>query len=231
MKNANKHMDLDQLLTTLEHAGRDSRRQQELSAMIDNMAKAEVPKKHDVWWWCSRVAVAACVTFFITTAVRLFSTSDPATNGVTTVAELTSTEIPSSTSHDTIVVNPTIIHNKTSHTPVAIKTDPTPVSEELYAEVATETEPAEEVSTEEYYNIILDDFAPDSEPIAYKSEQDHTPTEAPTANNEASSTTPNTDTPVVAQSVKPQRRRLLGGFLRRSEPSRMEGTTLALLQF
>ena len=62
MKNDSNKMDLDQLLATLEHAGRDSRRQQELSAMIDSLAAAETTKHRSFWWWSSRVAVAACVT-------------------------------------------------------------------------------------------------------------------------------------------------------------------------
>ena len=60
MKNDRNKMDLDQLLATLEHTGRDNRRQQELGAMIDSLAAAETTKHRGFWWWSSRVAAAAC---------------------------------------------------------------------------------------------------------------------------------------------------------------------------
>lgn len=222
MKNDRNKMDLDQLLATLEHAGRDSRRQQKLSAMIDSLAAAETTKHRSFWWWSSRVAVAACVTFFATTAVRIwFIPTGPTTKGIPTVAEVTVTETPTATVSDTAVL-PTVNRSITSPTPKVVKAEPTNASEELYAEETTVTEPVEKDSTEAPYYIIEDDFAPNTQPIA-NSEPEQAITDEPAV------TTP--DTPNIAQTAKPQRRRLLGGFLRRSEPSRMEGTTLALLQF
>lgn len=223
MKNDRNKMDLDQLLATLEHAGRDNRRQQELGAMIDSLAAAETTKHRSFWWWSSRVAVAACVTFFVTTAVRIwFIPTGPTTKGIPTVAEVNGTEKPTATVSDTAVL-PTVNRSITSHRPNIAEAQPTAASEELYAEETAE--PVEEDSTEAPYYIIEDDFAPDTEPIAYNSEPEPITIEEPVV------TTPDTGTPNVAQTAKPQRRRLFGGFLRRSEPSRMEGTTLALLQF
>ena len=220
MKNDRNKMDLDQLLATLEHAGRDSRRQQELSAMIDSLAAAETTKHRSFWWWSSRVAAAACVTFFVTTAVRIwFIPTGHTTKGIPTVAEVTVTETPTATVSDTAIL-PAVSHSATSHTPNTAEAQPTAASEELYAEETAE--PVEEDSTEAPYYIIEDDFAPNTEPIAY-SEPEQAITYEPAA------TTPGT--PNVAQTTKPQRRKLFGGFLRRPEPSRMEGTTLALLQF
>lgn len=223
MKNDSNKMDLDQMLATLEHAGRDSRRQQELSAMIDSLAAAEETPKRGFWWWSSRVAVAACVTFFVTTAVRIwFIPTGPTTKGVPTVAEVNGTEKPTATVNDTAIL-PAVSHSATSHTPNTAEAQPTAASEELYAEETAE--PVEEDSIEAPYYIIEDDFAPDTEPIADNSEPEQAITDEPAA------TTPDAGTPNVAQTTKPQRRKLFGGFLRRSEPSRMEGTTLALLQF
>ena len=222
MKNDRNKMDLDQLLATLEHAGRDNRRQQELGAMIDSLAAAEETPKRGFWWWSSRVAAAACVTFFATTAVRIwFIPTGHTTKGIPTVAEVTVTETPTATVSDTAVL-PTVKRSITSPTPKVVKAEPTVTSEELYAEETTVTEPVEKDSIEAPYYIIEDDFAPNTEPIA-NSEPEQAITDEPAA------TTPGT--PNVAQTTKPQRRRLFGGFLRRSEPSRMEGTTLALLQF
>lgn len=222
MKNDSNKMDLDQLLATLEHAGRDSRRQQELSAMIDSLAAAEETPKRGFWWWSSRVAAAACVTFFATTAVRIwFIPTGHTTKGIPTVAEVTVTETPTATVSDTAIL-PAVSHSATSHTPNTAEAQATAASEELYAEETAE--PVEEDSIEAPYYIIEDDFAPNTEPIAY-SEPEQAITDEPAA------TTPDAGTPNVAQTTKPQRRKLFGGFLRRSEPSRMEGTTLALLQF
>ncbi|MBO7489958.1 MAG: hypothetical protein J6T88_06745 [Bacteroidales bacterium] len=222
MKNDRNKMDLDQLLATLEHAGRDNRRQQELGAMIDSLAAAEETPKRGFWWWSSRVAAAACVTFFATTAVRIwFIPTGHTTKGIPTVAEVTVTETPTATVSDTAIL-PAVSHSATSHTPNTAEAQPTAASEELYAEEAAE--PVEKDSIEAPYYIIEDDFAPDTEQLADNSEPEQAITDKPAA-------TPDTDTPNATKSAAPQRRKLLGGFLRRSEPSRMEGTTLALLQF
>ncbi len=222
MKNDRNKMDLDQLLATLEHAGRDNRRQQELGAMIDSLAAAEETPKRGFWWWSSRVAAAACVTFFATTAVRIwFIPTGHTTKGIPTVAEVTVTETPTATVSDTAIL-PAVSHSATSHTPNTAEAQPTAASEELYAEETAE--PVEEDSIEAPYYIIEDDFAPDTEQLADNSEPEQAITDKPAA-------TPDTDTPNATKSAAPQRRKLLGGFLRRSEPSRMEGTTLALLQF
>lgn len=224
MKNDKEKMNLEQLLATLEHAGRDSRRQQELGTMIDSLAAAETTKHRGFWWWTSRVAAAACVTFFVTTAIRIwFIPTGPATKGAPIVAEISGTETPTATVLDTAVI-PTVSHSQTSHRPKAVKAEPTVASEELYAEEKTVTEPVEKDSAEAPYYIIEDDFAPDTEQLADNSEPEQAITDKPAA-------TPDTDTPNATKSAAPQRRKLLGGFLRRSEPSRMEGTTLALLQF
>lgn len=223
MKNDNNNMELDQLLATIEHAGRDSRRQQELGAMIDSLAAAETTKKRGFWWWSSRVAAAACVTFFVTTAVRIwFIPTDSTSKGSPIIAEMNGTEMPTAIVSDTAVL-PTINRSITTPTPKVVKAEPTVASEELYAEETSTTEPVEKDSAEAPYYIIEDDFAPDTEPIAYNNESEQAITDEPAAK------TP--DTPNIAQTAKPQRRKLFGGFLRRSEPSRMEGTTLALLQF
>lgn len=106
-----------------------------------------------------------------------------------------------------------------------MKAESTVASEELYAEETTVTEPVEKDNTEAPYYIIEDDFVPDTEQLADNSEPEQAITDEPAA------TIPDAGTHNVAQTTKPQRRKLFGGFLRRSEPSRMEGTTLALLQF
>ena len=230
MKNDSNKMDLDQLLATLEHAGRDSRRQQELGAMIDSLAAAETTKKRGFWWWSSRVAAAACVTFFVTTAIRIWFIPTGPANSSPIVAELTKQDKPSVLSEDTTinpaVIVPTINHHTQRHTTyVTAESEPVAAAEMLAEETVTpETLQADDTteteSAELPYYIVEDDFAPDTELIAYNEEPEHIETPESVVNQ-----------PVVSEPATPQRRKILGGFLRRSEPSRMEGTTLALLQF
>lgn len=71
MNNDKQKLDLEGLLAEVEHAGRDARRRQELGAMIDGMAEKGRGKR-GFWWWSVRVAAAACVLFFVSTAVRIW---------------------------------------------------------------------------------------------------------------------------------------------------------------
>lgn len=68
----NTPLELEQLLASLEHAGRNQRRQDALAGMIDQMA-GEAPSKRPAWrLWLPRVAAVACLIFFILTAVRIW---------------------------------------------------------------------------------------------------------------------------------------------------------------
>ena len=230
MKNDKEKMNLEQLLDTLEHAGRDSRRQQELGAMIDSLAAAEKAPKHGFRWWSLRVAAAACVTFFVTTAIRIWFIPTGPANSSPIVAELTKQDKPSVLSEDTTinpaVIVPTIKHPTQRHTTyVTAESEPVAAAEMLAEETVTpETLQADDTteteSAELPYYIVEDDFAPDTELIVDNDEPEQNTTLEPVVNQ-----------PVAAKPAKSQHRKILGGFLRRSEPSRMEGTTLALLQF
>lgn len=64
---------LEELLASLEHAGRDARRQQQLSEMIEHMAAIEAAaKRRSVRLWSVRLAAAACLVLFMMTVVRLW---------------------------------------------------------------------------------------------------------------------------------------------------------------
>lgn len=70
MKKNNDTPTLEQLLASVEHAGRDARRQQQLSEMIEHMAAEEASKRHrSVRLWTVRFAAAATVTLFVVTSV------------------------------------------------------------------------------------------------------------------------------------------------------------------
>ena len=69
MKKNSETPTLEQLLASVEHAGRDSRRQQQLSAMIERMAEQEANKRRAVRLWAIPLAAAATVTLFVITSV------------------------------------------------------------------------------------------------------------------------------------------------------------------
>ena len=64
---------LEELLASVEHAGRDARRQQQLSEMIERMAVEEAAaKRRSVRLWSVRLVAAACLVLFMMTIVRLW---------------------------------------------------------------------------------------------------------------------------------------------------------------
>lgn len=78
MKKNNDTPTLEQLLASVEHAGRDARRQQQLSEMIERMAAEEASKRHrSVRLWTVRIAAAATVTLFVVTSVWKLSNPSP----------------------------------------------------------------------------------------------------------------------------------------------------------
>lgn len=77
MKKNNDTPTLEQLLASVEHAGRDARRQQQLSEMIERMAAEEASKRHrSVRLWAVRFAAAA-VTLFVVTSVWILTNPSP----------------------------------------------------------------------------------------------------------------------------------------------------------
>ena len=73
MKTDRHNTDLEQLLDALERDGRNARRQQQLADMIDGLAaKEKAAARRSRRLWTVRVAAAACVLFFIATAVRVW---------------------------------------------------------------------------------------------------------------------------------------------------------------
>ena len=73
MKKNNSTPTLEELLNSVEHAGRDARRREQLAEMIERMAAEEAAQKaaqrHTVRMWTTRIAVAATVTLFVTTSI------------------------------------------------------------------------------------------------------------------------------------------------------------------
>ena len=78
MRKNNDTPTFEQLLASVEHAGRDARRQQQLSKMIERMAAEEASKRHrSVRLWAVRFAAAAAVTLFVVTSVWILTNPSP----------------------------------------------------------------------------------------------------------------------------------------------------------
>ncbi len=215
---------VEQLLAEVEHAGRDARRQQELGDMIDRMAGESGKRKvesgrHGFWWWGARVAAAACVLFFIGTAVRVWFI--PTGESATVVAEA---EVPE-------VVLPEVV--LPAEPTAAVDAKPV-VHRGRVKTVAMQpvvAEPAEPVVVEEY---LVEEIVEEELPVE---EQVEAPVENQIemiAQPEVSIAQTVESTPEeTAPAVKPRERKrnFLGSLIRPAEPSLMEGTTLALLEF
>ena len=71
-KNSNTPPTLEDLLSSIEHQGRDARRREQISTMLERMAAEEAAsRRHTVRLWTVRVAVAASVVGVIMTVARL----------------------------------------------------------------------------------------------------------------------------------------------------------------
>ncbi len=230
MKNNSQIKDLEQMLATLEHAGRDARRQQALGEMIDGMAAAD-GRRHGFWWWGARVAAAACMLFFISTAIRIwFIPTDNAPLVAENRTEGGERRTPSATSEertgypaenvDSAIVLPVTHAATTSHraTPLHVARE---VAEVAQAIEQPEVAPMEEAPVAVYLAEAEADSAAQPEEAPEASPIDVIAQPVVSVAYQA----PDQPQP---QPEKRERRSLLRELLHRSEPSMMEGTTLAI---
>lgn len=221
MKTDKQPIELEQLLADVEHAGRDARRRDELSAMIDSMAAAESgERKHGFWWWGARVAAAACIFFFITTAVRVWFI--PTGNNATLVAEADVPAAVQTVDIDSAVASPAAPRpaarqerRRVVQPTVLPAEEPVLVAEEVPAEPVEPTPlPYEEAAMEPH-----DEYASTVDEIA-----------APVVsvgNDESVAVAMAEPAKVEPAQEQPHRRSIFGNFFRQPEPDDMTGTVLA----
>ena len=215
---------LEDFLADVEHAGRDARRQQELGAMIDLMAEESGKRKvesgrHGFWWWGARVAAAACVLFFITTAVRIwFIPTEPAG---TMVAEAEVPAPPQRLPNDFPTTSQRLPNDyRGGRGKVVEKPQKGSFAEDeaevtVMEEVLVDNEVVEEaVDTAEELLVVDNDIAPEPEEPQVDAEPEQPLQPVPAE-------------PVAAK-LQERKSSLLGGLLRRAEPSKMDGTMLAI---
>lgn len=211
---------LEELLASLEHAGRDARRQQELSELIERMAAEEAAtKRRSVRLWSVRLVAAACLVLFMMTIVRLWYPSPVSVKPQLAQAPQVqlpkvhiaptephkATPQPASTTTTTSICEPkpALPSQPDVADPILEEIAPSPILEpslptEQYAEVVPEELPAEEESSAAPFLPVTTDAIAQAEPVPAP--------EAPT-----------------------QHRSLFR--LRMAEPSLMDGNVLALQIF
>lgn len=233
MKTDKNNMDLQELLASLEHAGRNERRQQELGDMIDRLAAAEGRKQHGFWWWGGRVAAAACILFFITTAIRIWYI--PTESAAPLRAQAVEPQVDTPTDDTLPAVAESVALHKAPRRPVAHTRNPQPLVAESSIQQVSEPDDVEPQCPDSAMPQEPVVFYPDEllaqaqEPLVYD-EPDSVPpplvadAATPLVNDPDVSTSPSN------VSSTPQKRKpgILGTILQRYHPSRMEGEVLAV---
>ena len=208
-------MDLEQLLDTLEHAGRDARRQQELGEMIDRMAGEENDEHHHgTWWWVSRVAAAACVLFFISTAVRIWFIPTESAGTLVAEAEVPEVVLPAEPATPVEIEPAASVVRRPRVKPMPVQ----PMVEEQPEPVPSEEFFVEEIAEED---ILVEEQ--EEEPVDNQIELIAQPVVS------VAQTTETVPAQPEAVAAKPQERKrgLLSGLFHRAEPSMMDGSMLA----
>ena len=211
MKKNSEPLSLEQLLASVEHAGRDSRRQQQLSAMIERMADDEAKKRRTFRMWAVPLAAAATVTLFVITSV--WQWEDPMQPAGPQLAQApavrrTELPLPQTNTPPTVVVAPaqrrTVVDDGTQPLPGIVATTPAvPLIMEVVEPVMPQEEYLAEALPEETDTLYQGNITP-AVPADEPSQLAQAPAEPRTA----------------------ERSRSFFSFFR-AEPSLMDGTVLA----
>lgn len=219
MKTNNNHTpELDDLLATLEHAGRDARRREELGAMIDRLSEAESGKparRRVVPLWLPRLAAAACLLFFILTAVRIWIMPIDGGAAGPMVAQAEEPAVP-------------------ALQPVP-EEEPEPVQQRIVrrprpaaAVAAEETDVAETIAVPEVEQQVLEHPATiDEEPLLAEEIPAIVPEPEPIAPHEPPALAQATPAP-QEEAPQPRRTSFWRSLFGPVEPDEMNGTTLAI---
>lgn len=206
---------LAEMLNAIEHAGRDSRRRQQLSDLIDQLAanEATVYQRKKRRLWAIAFSAAACIVLFVTTIVRLTGTTGSIPPIVPLVAK-TNDSIPETKAVADTIVTPTLHKKTTPAVTIAesISVEPVPTTEE---DSIPTTDTLLRINEPE---LLLAETPEDDEELQNQIASITTPITS-VGNNENTSPNPQPE---------PQKksRRLLR-FLR-PEASKMDGTMLAI---
>lgn len=218
--------ELELMLKALEKAGRDSRRREALSAMLDRMAADEAAAHRKVVRrrWSIGVSAAACLLLFVTTIVRLTNIGDGVAAGPLTAE----------------VDEKNIVYGDTVAIDSDVKTDVLPVkARKVFAPTVTESAPmmAETKAPKEETTPMLPsevkavDTVTLGDEVLYDAGQFAEVDLPESDENEVVTPTPVSPTPaqVAANTpaAKPDKRRSRWVRHHRDDRSKMDGTMLA----
>ena len=211
---------LEELLASLEHAGRDARRQQQLSQMIERMAAEEAAaKRRSVRLWSVRLVAAACLVLFMMTIVHLWYPSPVSVEPQ--LAQAPQVQLPK------VHMAPAEPHKATPQpvsttTPISIS-EPKPalplqpdVADPILEEIAPSPIDEPSLLSEQYAEVVPEELPADEESPAV-------PFQPETTDDIAQAE------PAPAPEAPTQHRSLFR--LRMAEPSLMDGNVLALQIF
>lgn len=221
---------LDELLSSVEHAGRDARRQKQLSAMIEQMAAEEAAaRSHKVRVWAIRFAAAACLAGVIITAIRFLTPTELGSDQL--VAEAIEVKDQTETNSLPATVRPTktpiaytAAKRKRTISPRHSTTDTQPVASSILP-AAPQPEPlaTENQAIEELIDPII--ISQPIEPVSSDLLADATPDTTVTDTTSQPQNAPNYS--IVQTTTEPSSEKRSLFCLRLAKPSMMEGNTLS----
>lgn len=222
--------ELELMLKALEKAGRDSRRREALSAMLDQMAATEAAAHRKVVRrrWSIGISAAACLLLFVTTIVRLTNIGDgvaagPLTAEVDGRPVVSGDSVPDTVANDSDV-QPNALPVRTRKIFTSTASEPTPMMAETTApqEETTPMLPVEEEATDTVTlgDELLYDAGKFVEADLPESEENEVITPTP-ASPQPAQVAANTPAP------KPAKQRSRWVRHHRDNRSKMDGTMLA----
>lgn len=229
MKKTDEKFDLDELLRTVEHAGRDNRRQQQLSDLIDSLAAEEESAHRKVLWrrWSIGISAAACLVLFVTTIVK-FTAQDASQPTGALVAETPVAHVrEEATVHEEELRTKTVYENENENKGHRTKTKSLTEDEELPIAENEATVPIEKEDIVE--DTLIDEYDIDvqyADKMYVPGSEDMIPVDTGSDTNIGREHA-EVETQVAKHEEKSEKKSRKWFQLRRANPSKMDGTMLA----
>jgi len=229
MKKTDEKFDLDELLRTVEHAGRDNRRQQQLSDLIDSLAADEESAHRKVLWrrWSIGISAAACLVLFVTTIVK-FTAQDASQPTGALVAETPVAHVREEAEvHEEELRTKTVYENENENKGHRTKTKSLTEDEELPIAENEATVPIEKEDIVE--DTLIDEYDIDvqyADMMYVPGSEDMIPVDTGSDTNIGRERA-DVETQVAKHEEKSEKKSRKWFQLRRANPSKMDGTMLA----
>lgn len=229
MKKTDEKFDLDELLRTVEHAGRDNRRQQQLADLIDSLAADEESAHRKVLWrrWSIGISAAACLVLFVTTIVK-FTAQDASQPTGALVAETPVSHVREEAEvHEEELRTKTMYENENRNEGLHAKTKSLTEDEELPIAENEATVPIEKEDIVE--DTLIDEYNIDvqyADKMYVPGSEDMIPVDTGSDTNIGREHA-DVETQVAKHEEKSEKKSRKWFQLRRANPSKMDGTMLA----